>query len=73
MAPDRKSHQETVRLSNDSNDEYQNPQDPEGTDLETDHDREPLVIADGAASRGRNLPQAADNCWMTVRISTTSG
>ena len=73
MEPDGQAHLETVHLSNDSRDEYQNPDDPEETDSETDPDSETLDIAEGAASRRRDLPHAADNRRMTVRISTTSG
>ena len=67
------AHLETVRLSDDSSNECQNPDDPEETDSETELDSETLDIAEGAASRRRDLPQAADNRRTTVRISTTSG
>ena len=73
MEPDRQAHLETVRLSDDSSDAYHNPDNPEETDSETELDSETLDIAEGAASRRRDLPQAADNRRMTVRISTTSG
>ena len=36
-------------------------------------DSETLDIAEGVASRRRDLPPGADNRWTTVRISTTSG
>ena len=39
----------------------------------TELDSETLDIAEGEASRRRDLPQAADNRRTTVRISTTSG
>ena len=71
--PDGQAHLETVRLSDDSSDEYQHPDDQEETDLGTELDSETLDIAEGAASRRRDLPQAADNRRRTVRISTTSG
>ena len=73
MEPDGQAHLETVRLSDDSSDEYQIPDDPEETDSETELDSETLDIAEGAASRRRDLPQAADNRGTRVRISTTSG
>ena len=50
--PDGQAHLETVHLSDDSSDEYQNPDDPEETDSETELDSETLDIAAGAASRG---------------------
>ena len=71
--PDGQAHLETVHLCDDSSDEYQNPDDPEETVSETELDSETLDIAEGAPSRRRDLPQAADNRPMTVRISTTSG
>ena len=73
MEPDGEAHLETVPLSDDSSDEYQNPDDLEDTDSETELDSETLDIAEYAASRWRDLPQAADNRRTTVRISTTSG
>ena len=71
--PDGQAHLETVRLSNNSSDEYQNPDHPEDTDSETELDSETLDIAEGVASRWRDQPQAADTRWTTVQISTTSG
>ena len=73
MEPDGQALLETVRFRDDSSYEYQNADDPEKTDSETDLDSEPLDIAEGAASRQRDLRQAADNPRTTVRISTTSG
>ena len=73
MELDGQAHLETVRLSDDSSDEYQNLDDPEETDSETELHSETLDTAEGAASRQRNLPQAANNHRTTVRISTTSG
>ena len=70
--PDGQAHLKTVSLSDDSSDEYQNSDDPEETDSETELDSQTLDIAEGAASRRRDLPQAADNRRTTVRISTTS-
>ena len=66
--PDGQAHLETVRLSDDSSDEYQNPDDPEETDSETELDSEILDIAESAVSRRHDLPQAADNPRKTVRI-----
>ena len=71
--PDGQAHLETVHLSDDSRDESKNPDDPKETDLETELDRETLDIAEGAASRRRDLPKAANNRQTTVPISTTSG
>ena len=45
--PERQAHLEKVRLSDDSSDEYQNPDIPEATDSETELDRETLDIAEG--------------------------
>ena len=73
MEPDGQAHREPGHLSDDSSDEYQNPEDPEETDSETELHSETLYIAEGAASRRRDLPQAADNRRTTLRISTTSG
>ena len=73
METDGQAHQETVLLSDDRSDEYQNLDDPEETDSETEVHSETLDIAAGAASRRRELPQAADNRRTTVPISTTSG
>ena len=70
---DRQTHLEMVNLSDDSSDKYQNPDDPEETDSETVLDSETLHIAEGAASRRRDLPQVADNRRTRVQISTTSG
>ena len=70
--PEGQAHLETVRLSDHSSDEYQNPEDPEETDSETELDSETRDIGEGATSRRRDLPQAADNRQTTVRISTTS-
>ena len=70
---DGQAHLETVLLSDDSSDEYQNPDYPEETDLETELDSETLDIAEGAASRRHDLPQAVDNRRTTVQISTASG
>ena len=67
------AHLQTVCLSDDSSDVYQNPDDREETDSETVLDSETLHIAEGTASRRRDLPQAADNRGRKVRILTTSG
>ena len=71
--PEGRAHLETLGLSDDSSHEYQNPDDPEETHSETKLDTETLDIAEGAASRRRDLPQAANSRRTTVRISTTSG
>ena len=71
--PDGQGHLEKVHLKSDSSDQYQNPDDPEETDSETEPYSDPFHIAEGVGSRRRDLPQAADNCQTTVRISTTSG
>ena len=70
--PDEPAHLETVHLSDDSSDEYQNPDDPEEPDSVTELDSETLDLAEGAASRRCDWPQAADNRRTTVRISITS-
>ena len=70
---DGQARQETVRLSDDSSNEYQNPDNLEETDSETELDSEPLDVAEGAPSMRRELPQAAENRRTTVRIWTTSG
>ena len=49
--PDGQAHLETVCLSDDSSDEYQNPDNLEDTDSEMELDSETLDIAEGAASR----------------------
>ena len=72
MKPAGQAHLETVRLCDDSSDEYQNQDDPEETYSETELDSETLDIGEGARSRRRDLPQAADNRRTIVRISTTS-
>ena len=66
MEPDGQADLERVCLSNDSSDEYQNPDDTEETDSETELYGETLDIAKGVASRRPNLPQAADNRRTTV-------
>ena len=71
--PDGQAHLETVHLSDNSSHEYQNLDDQEETDSETELESESLDIAEGAAYRRRDLPQAADNRRTTGRISTTSG
>jgi len=71
--PDGQAHLEPVRLSDDSSDEYQNPDDNDEIDSETEVDSETLDIVEGGASGRRDLPQAAGNRRTTVRISTSSG
>ena len=71
--PDRQAHLETVRSSGDSIHKYQYPDSAEENDSETELDSETLDIAEGAPSWLRELPYAANNCRITVRISTTSG
>jgi len=68
---------ETVHLSDDSSDAYQNLGDAEETESDTEPDTETLDIEEGTASARRHGSQAAgqqgNSGPMTVRISTTSG
>ena len=71
--PDGRAHLETICLSGDSSHKYQKPDYAEETDSETQLDSETLDIAEGAPSWRCDLPHAANNCRIIVRISTTSG
>ena len=74
--PDGQEHLETVHLSDDSSDAYQNPGDADETESDTEPDTEALDIEEDTASARRHGSQAGqqgNSGPMTVRISTTSG
>ena len=56
IAPVGQPHLEMVHLCDNSSDEYQNPDNSQETDSEMELDSETLDIAEGAASRRRDLP-----------------
>jgi len=75
--PDRQGHIETVRLSDDSSDEYQAAHQGDETEPDTEPDVEDHDSADNTPSgRGRESQAAGrqgnKRAWV-VRISTTSG
>jgi len=75
--PDRQAHLETVHLSDDSSDEYQNPCNADETGLEPVIDVDTSKISKGTTSGYGHRPQASrrqgNGQQPVVRISTTSG
>ena len=75
--PDRQPITDPVPLSDDSDDEYQNPDIFDETELDTEPDTEEDDIADGTTSVTHHQSRAGEkrshNRVSTVRISTTSG
>ena len=73
--PDRQPITDPVPLSDDSDDEYQNPDIFDETELDTEPDTEEDDIADGTTSRhqSRAGEKRSHNRVSTVRISTTYG
>lgn len=75
--PDAQRELETVRLSDDSSEEYQNSRRSDETETDTEPDVEDNDIPDGTASeprrRSRTVDRRANNRVSTVRVSTTSG
>jgi len=75
--PDGQGHLETVHLSDDSSDEYQNPFNADETGSETEIDVDASDISEGTTSGRRHRSQASRRQGKgqrpMVRISTTSG
>ena len=75
--PDRQPITDPVPLSDDSDNEYQNPDIFDETELDTEPDTEEDDIADSTPSITRHQSRAGEkrshNRVSTVRISTTSG
>jgi len=73
---DRQRHLETVHLSDDGSDEYQNPCNADQTGSESEIDGDPRDISDGTTSGRRHTSQLSrrqrNGGRMVVRISTTS-
>ena len=75
--PDAQAPTETVRLSDDSSDEYQNSRRSDQTESDTEPDTEDNDILDATGAGLRHRSRTADgqtnNRVSTVRVSTTSG
>ena len=75
--PDRQGHLETVYLSDDSSDEYQNPWNADETGSESEIDVDASDISEGTTSGRRHRSQASHRQEKgqrpMVRISTTCG
>ena len=77
MEPDAQAPAETVHLSDDSSDEYQNSRRSDQTESDTEPDKEDNDIPDATGAGLRHRSQTGDgqtnNPVSTVRVSTTSG
>jgi len=77
MEPDAQVPTETVRLSDDSSDEYDDSRGSDQTESDTEPDAEDDNIPDatgaGLCHRSRTADKQTNNRVSTVRVSTTSG
>ena len=75
--PDAQALTETIRLSDDSSDEYQNSRRSDQTELDTEPDKEdndiPVATGAGLRHQSRTVDVKTNTRVTTVWVSTTSG
>ena len=75
--PEAQAVTQTIRLSDDSGDEYQNSRRADQTESDTEPDTEDNDFRDatgaGLRHRSRTVDVRTNTCVSTVRVSTTSG